>query len=161
VLRSADLDVAEVLGHGEGLQQIRVVADDLDGLIELGAGQERRCGADLRGGECAEFVAVVEEGLMELLEAPDPQLDIGRPRTVVEGATRGRTSPVAGFEEAKVRSVSTSLPSISMCRSAFDRGACALDSACPSVEIVGVWPIILLSVMEISFSSPANHTFAR
>ena len=42
MLHAAALDVAEVLGHRIGLQQFRVVAHDLDGLVVLRAGEQRR-----------------------------------------------------------------------------------------------------------------------
>ncbi len=89
VLHAAALDVAEVLGHGKGLEEVGVVADDLDGLIQLGAGEQCRRGADLSRGERGEFVAVVDQRPVELFEAVDAQLDVGGPARRVERLARG------------------------------------------------------------------------
>ena len=83
-------DFAEILGHRVIAQQVGVVADDLDRLVELGALGEGARGAHLRDGEFAQFLGVVEQRLMQLLEAADPKRGVGRPRRGVERPPRGR-----------------------------------------------------------------------
>ncbi len=142
--------------------------------------RQRRGGADLGDGERGQFVAMVDERPVELLQAVDPQVDVGGP-TRVSNARAGRcdgrlarrrrcppgrgpvTSPVAGLTRGK-RTVagSTSFPSISIRRSAGDvcdprRQPC---SAARHLRSLTSGTSTLLTVMEISFSSPANHTFA-
>src|SRR5690606_34820864 len=76
--------------------------------------------------------------------------------TVASGAYP-RTCPVAGFREGNVRAVVSSWPSMSnrlstCCPAPLDR--------CSSPGRVDDSRIILLAVMETSFSLRANHTFA-
>ena len=179
VLHTAALDVSEVFGHRIGLQQFGVVAHDLDRRVELSALAQRFGGADFRDGERGKLVAVFDQRAMELFEATDPQFGVRRTSrssskarraaaiaasasaTVASGAWPS-TSPVAGLREGNVRSVSSSRPSINRRRSAWGSAM----SAAASLEMVGDSCIILLSaesvsVMETSFSSSANHTFAE
>ena len=104
VLHAAALDVAEVLGHRIGLQQIGVVADDVDRRVQLGTLAERLGGADLRDGERGKLVAVVDQGPMKLIEAADPKLAVRRPVGGVERAPR-RSNGRLGVTDRRVGSV--------------------------------------------------------
>ncbi len=88
VLHAAALDVAEVLAHRIGLQQVGVVSDDRDRRVKLSALAQRLGGADLGDGQRGEFVSMVDERLMKLLETTDPQLGVGGPVRGVEGTPR-------------------------------------------------------------------------
>ena len=139
VLHAAALDVAEVLGHRVGLQQIGVVADDRDRLRRVGrpgtapashrprrwsARRARRGGrpapgATARGSGFAVRCSVDQSVVSNARRAAATAASASA--TVASGAWP-TTSPVAGLIEGNVRGVSTSLPSISIRRSARAHG---------------------------------------
>ena len=178
VLHAVALAVAEILGQRVGLQQIRVVAHDRDRRVELGARAHRRRRTDLGDGQLGELVAMVDQRLVQLLEAADPQARCWstsrwcrtraarrRPRPRRRPRASGAwptTSPVAGLIEGNVRGVSTNRPSISMRRSACGSDVSVAASPPRSSTLPSSSSLRQsFNVMETSFSSSANHTFAR
>ena len=178
VLHAAALDVAEVLGQRVGLQQIRVVrARSRSAASSWAPCAQRRRGTDFGDGQLGELVAMVDQRLVQLLEAADPQLGVGRPVGGVERAPRRRDRRLGvghrrvgrvaehlsggGIERGKrPLGVSTSCPSISIRRSACRSAMSAVASREMVDASVIQPPQQSFSVMETSFSSSANHTFA-
>ena len=108
MLHTATLDVAEVLGHRIVLQQFRVVAHDRDGLVVLRAREQSRGGTHLVGGQLTHFVPVLDERAVQLFEAMDTQLDVGRPVGRVEGLS-GRGDGRLGVRHGRIGRVSEHL----------------------------------------------------
>ena len=88
VLHAVALAVAEILGQRVCLQQISVVSHDRDRCVELGARAHRGRRTDFGDGQLGELVAMVDQGLMQLLQAADPQLGVGGPVGGVERTPR-------------------------------------------------------------------------
>ena len=101
VALSTALDLAELLGHRIGLQQVGVVADDPDRIVELRPFGQGLGGADLGDGQRTQFVAVLDERLVQLIHAPDAQLDVRRPVRGVESLAGGRDR-LLGVGDARV-----------------------------------------------------------
>jgi len=105
--------LGKLLGQRVRPQQVRVVAEELDRLVELRPVRQLARRADVGDGQLAQLLAVLAERAVQLLQAPDAQLGVGGPVGRVEGAAgrgdRGlasavvasgassRTSPVAGL----------------------------------------------------------------
>ncbi len=102
---SSEIDLAEVFGELGGAQQVGVVLHDLDRRVELVAVGENPRGAYLGDRQFAQFLDVVAQGLVELIEALDPELDVGRPGGRVECASRCADGGF-GFLDACVGSMS-------------------------------------------------------
>lgn len=64
--------------------------DDLDRLVQLSPVRQCARRAHFGDREIAQFFGVVEQRLMQLVEAADPQRDIGRPTRGVERMPGGR-----------------------------------------------------------------------
>ena len=88
--------LAEVFGELVAAKQVGVEAHDADRLVELGALGQRSGGADFGDGQLTQLFGVVDQRLMQLVEAADPQLDVGGPAGGVE-RTPGRRDRRVGL----------------------------------------------------------------
>ena len=171
------LDVAEILGHLKGLQQVGVVLDDRDRLVVLRAGQQGGGGADFVGGQLPHLGPVLHQGGVQLLEAAHPQFDVGGPVGVVEGPAR-RGNGRLGIGHRRIGRVAENLsggrvqagegaPVGSLGERTVDEHAAIgrrNGRAGVGDGVGGCHPNLLVKIVKIAitgFSSAANRTFNR
>jgi len=112
--------LAEVLGQRIAGKQVGVVADHLDGPVELCGIRQRAWRADVGDGQLAQFLLVPGERPVELVETAHAQFDVGRPGGGVEGAAGGGHGGL-GLGDVGVRCVADDLA-----RGGVERGERAL-----------------------------------